>query len=370
MIMKPSRILIITNTIDAGGAETFLMKVFRTIDRSRFVFDFLINKKNSTFYLDEIHALGGQVYYGESKSRNPIQSFLCIKKLVKQNDYKTVFCIAVHPIGFIDLLAAKIGGANKLLIRSTNSNAGGSISNFLAVLSRPFVRMLADAMFAPSKEAACWLFGQNVVENNENNRVVILNNGVDTSLFTFRESRRDVARENLGIKENTLVVGHIGRFNRQKNHLKLIDVFCSIKSMNGNSKLVLVGEGELIDEVRHYVYDKDLTNDVLFLGIRKDIPDLLCAFDVMVFPSLYEGMPNTIIEAQAIDLPCIISDTISKDVVITNRVEQLPLSANDIIWAETAIRSKSLKRGDNSSEIDNAGYSIKSTTNLLSKFFL
>ena len=367
MIMKPSRILIITNTIDAGGAETFLMKVFRTIDRSRFVFDFLINKKNSTFYLDEIHALGGRVYYGESKSRNPIRSFLCINKLVKQNDYKTVFCIAVHPIGFIDLLAAKMGGANKLLIRSTNSNAGGSISNFLAELSRPFVRMLADAMFAPSKEAACWLFGKNAVENN---RVVILHNGVDTSLFTFSESRRKDAREKLGVENATLVIGHIGRFNRQKNHTKLIDVFCSIKSMNGNSKLVLVGEGELIDEVRHYVYEKHLTHDVLFLGIRKDISDLLCAFDVMVFPSLYEGMPNTIIEAQATDLPCVISDTISPDVAITNRVKQLPLSSNDEIWAEYVIRSHSSQRMDKSSDIDKAGYSIQSTTKLLSNYFL
>lgn len=366
MIMKPSRILIITNTIDAGGAETFLMKVFRTIDRSRFVFDFLINKKDSTFYLDEIHALGGQVYYGESKSRNPIRSFLCIKKLVKQNDYKTVFCIAVHPIGFIDLFAAKMGGANKLLIRSTNSNAGGSISNFLAELSRPFVRMLADAMFAPSKEAACWLFGQNAVENN---KVVILNNGVDTSLFTFSESRRKDAREKLGVDNTTLVIGHIGRFNRQKNHTKLIDVFCSIKSMNRNSKLVLVGEGEQINDVKNYVFEKKLTQDVIFLGIRKEIPDLLCAFDVMVFPSFYEGMPNTIIEAQAADLPCVISDTISPDVVITDKVKQLSLATNDAMWAASAIESYTYQRKDSSLDIAKAGYSIQTTMSLLCNYF-
>lgn len=366
MIMKPSRILIITNTIDAGGAETFLMKIFRTIDRSRFVFDFLINKKDSTFYLDEIHALGGQVYYGESKSRNPIRSFLCIKKLVKQNDYKTVFCIAVHPIGFIDLLAAKVGGAKKLLIRSTNSNAGGSISSFLAILSRPFVRMLADAMFAPSKEAACWLFGKKAVKAN---KVSILNNGVDTSLFIFSERRRKEVREALGIKDNILLIGHVGRFNRQKNHKKLIDVFSSIKSENEESRLLLVGEGELINEVKNYVFEKKLTQDVLFLGIRKDIPDLLCAFDVMVFPSLFEGMPNIIIEAQATDLPCVISDTISPDVVITNKVKQLSLSANDATWAVQTIDSYTIQRKDNSSEIANAGYSIQNTTSLLYNFF-
>lgn len=364
---KPERILIISNTIDAGGAETFVMKVFRNIDRGQFVFDFLINKKDSSFYLNEINQLGGKVYCGYSKSVNLFKSFKFIYQTVKENQYRIVFCIAVHPIGFIDLLAAKLGGAKRLLIRSTNSRAGGSMSLLAARVSRPLTRTLADAMFAPSKEAGVWLFGANAVAND---RVRIINNGVDVGKFVYSEAMRQQVRQSLNLGTDEIVIGHIGRFNQQKNHGKLIGIFSDIKKMCPNSILLLVGDGNFKSDIESLVSSLGLSDSVRFLGIRTDVAALLSAFDAMVFPSLYEGMPNTIIEAQATDLSCVISDTISPDVKITRNVVFVSLTATDKEWAQITLDSIRKERCNQSNIIKQAGYDIQSTTEDLIKYFV
>ena len=362
----PKRILIISNTIDAGGAETFVMKVFRAMDRKKYVFDFLINKSDSDYYLKEIQELGGNVYYGISKSQNPIKCFNIIRKIVCKHKYKTILCIAVHPVGFVDLLAARMGGAKVLLTRSTNSHAGGFISPFIAYISRPFVRLLSTIMLSPSKEAAIWLFGKRSVDNG---KVILINNGVDTSVFQFNKKCRDDLRKELGISENCLVVGHIGRFNRQKNHAKIIDIFKVIKEMRPDAKLILVGDGEERIKIQNQAKEYGIRDGVLFLGIRNDVPALLSSFDVMLFPSLFEGMPNTIIEAQACDLPCVISDTISPDVKLSSDVIQLSLEASNKEWATTVINHNKSNRSDVSEIIAKAGYSIIATTKVLTNFF-
>lgn len=365
-IKMQKRILVISNTIDAGGAETFVMKVFRAMDRKKYVFDFLINKRDSDYYLKEIEELGGKVFYGVSKSKNPIKCFTTIKKIVRENNYKTILCIAVHPAGFIDLLAAKMGGAKIILTRSTNSHAGGLISPIIASLSRPFMRLFSTVKLSPSKEAAVWLFGKRTVKQG---KVKLINNGVDISVFLYNEDIRKNLRKELGISEDCLAVGHIGRFNRQKNHFKIIGIFKEIITLKPESRLILVGEGDGRKDVEKLVEQYHLSESVLFLGIRKDVPALLSAFDVMVFPSLFEGMPNTIIEAQACDLPCVISDTISPDVKINADVIQMPLEVSDKEWATSVINIIKKQRGDTSNIINKAGYSIGGTTKILTDLF-
>ena len=360
------RILIISNTIDAGGAETFVMKVFRNLDRNEFVFDFIINKLSSTFYLNEINELGGRVYYGVSKSVNPVKSFLSIKNLVNRNKYETVFCIAVHPLGFLDLLAARVGGARRCLIRSTNSQAGGFFSDVIAACSRPLVRLLSDSMFSPSVEAAEWLFGR---KHTISGKVRLINNGVDINQFKYDEHLRVSARKKLGISENCIVVGHIGRFNFQKNHEMLLYIFSQLYALNNNSILLLIGEGETKDKIINIANSIGIIDKIVFLGIRQDIPDLLNAFDVMIFPSFYEGMPNAIIEAQATDLPCVISDTISRDVKITDNVYFMSLASDSKKWAEKALSVSKQHRKDVSDVIIKSGYSISTTVNILTAEF-
>lgn len=359
------RILVIINTIDAGGAETFVMKVFRCLYKE-YTFDFLINKKDSDFYLKEIKELGGRVYYGISKSQNIFKSMRFTYKTVRQGKYTKVFCIAVHPLGFLDLFAARLGGVKLCLTRSTNSSAGGKASHFLAKFCRPFMRVFTDVMLAPSREAGVWLFGGKAVEQG---KVKIINNGLQTELYKFDEEKRVKKRKNLGLKETDFVVGHVGRFNRQKNHEKLIDVFNEIQKERIDSKLILVGDGELRVSIENKVNCLNIQDKVLFLGIRDDIPELLMAMDVFVFPSLYEGMPNAVIEAQATGLPCIVSDTISRNVKITHCIDSVNLNASESFWnikIEEIISTNSNEdRKDTLSEIIEAGYSIDITAEYL-----
>lgn len=360
-----NRILVITNTIDAGGAETFVMKLFRCIDKRKYVFDFLINKKESNFYLNEINDLGGHVYYGYSKSKNPFKSFYSIYKIVKSNQYKIILCIAVHPIGCIDILAAKLGGASKILTRSTITTTRSKLSLFLAFISRPFMNLLTSVKIAPSKEAGKWLFGKNAIQNGN---VFVLTNGIDVKQYIFSHERRILTRRKLNISNDTFVVGHVGRLCYQKNHAKILNVFAEIKKERQNSILLLVGVGELQSVINEKAKELGLDSSVIFLGVRNDIPDLLMVFDIMIFPSFYEGLPNSIIEAQATSLPCVISDTISIEVKITNRVVMLSLDKNDSYWAKVALDKFTEERKDMCKEITEAGFSIYDTTNKLLDF--
>lgn len=360
------RVLIITNTIDCGGAETFVMKVFRCLRPEGYIFDFLINDRESCFYKEEINQLGGSIFYGFSKSRNLLKSFLTVYKTVKAGRYKTVFCVSTHPLGFLDLLAAKLGGATKRLIRSTTSKAGGNIPALFIDLSRLLVRHLATAMLAPSTEAGAWLFGKKAVQKG---RVHIITNGVDIDVYRYNERIRNQTRAQLGIGEEVKVIGHIGRFSLPKNHKFLIDVFADIHAKDPQTILLLVGSGELESDVRQQIQIRNIGDAVRFLGIRNDVNRLLMAMDLMIFPSLYEGLPNAVIEAQAAGLPCLISNTISSEVKVTDLVTFMSLEKSADSWAEAALDCVTIEHRDTSAQIEKSGYSVQQTACFLKELF-
>lgn len=366
-MQKPVRTLVITNTMDAGGAETFLMKVYRTMNKEQNQFDFLINKQDKCFYENEISEKGGRIFRGISKSKNPIKSFIRVYRIIKDNNYKSVLCVAVHPLVAIDLLAVKLGGAKIRLVRSTNSSAGGGgISNFLANMCRPLVRCLATSYLAPSFEAGVWLFGKKAVECG---KVEIITNGIQVENYEFDEKKRNSIREEFDLNGN-FVIGHVGRFNRQKNHSFLLDTFKCICDENLEARLLLVGTGELETQIKEKAISLGIRDKIIFAGVRSDVPELLMAMDVLIFPSLYEGMPNVVIEAQATSLPCVISDTISKDVRITDCVSFVSLSDSSDEWANVAIAKAKKTRKNLCEEIIAKGYSIEETTKYLTECFV
>ena len=188
---------------------------------------------------------------------------------------------------------------------------------------------MPDVKLAPSVLAAEFCFGKGCVEKG---KAHILNNGIDTDIFSYSDEFRAESRKTLGLDDEFTLI-HVGRFVGVKNHDFLIDVFEQVAKAHPNSKLVLVGVGDLEEKIRTKVQKKGLSDKVLFLGARKDIPALLSAADVLVFPSFYEGMPNAVIEAQALSLQCIVSDKITAECRITDLVEFLPLG-NAKQWAE------------------------------------
>lgn len=352
------KLLCIVNTMNSGGAETFLMKVYRKLDRTKYQMDFCINVKEECFYNKEIRELGGKIHIIPSKSENVKEFKKQLTEIIKRENYKYVLRITSNALGFMDLKIAKKAGAEICSCRSSNSSDGTSIIvKILHRLGRIIYGGYVDVKFAPSLLAAEYTFGKNAVKKGE---VSSLHNAVDLSVYKFYQEERNKIREELGIEEK-LVVGHVGRFSEQKNHSFLIDVFNEIKKKNDNAILMLVGgNGDLEESVHKKVENLGLEDSVVFIGIRSDIPQCMSAMDVFVMPSFFEGMPNTVIEAQATGLPCVIADTITKEANITGLVQYLPLE-NSEKWADVALGAVSEKRKDTKQDFLENKYDIEST---------
>lgn len=349
------RLLCIVSSLDTGGAETFLMKVYRTLDRSKYQIDFIVSADG--YYDNEVSSLGGILYKIPLRSEHPIKVYKAIKKIVKQNKYEIVLKLGNRPMSVVDLIAAKRGGAKVLAMRSCNALVNLSFKQRLIDrIFRPILNRVANVKLAPSDLAAIYTFGNKKYQNRE---VAIIHNGVDINLFKYDEIARKKIREELGVGDN-LLVGHIGRFSRQKNHKFILPVFAKVKEINPKAKLLLVGTGELIDKVKSQAEDLAIIDDVIFAGIRSDVPALLSAMDVFVLPSLYEGMPNTVIEAQATGLGCVITDVITRQANIIDKVAYLPLNENYEEWAREVIKMVGIMRKDATLDFINAGYDIES----------
>lgn len=346
------RILCILSSLDAGGAETFLMKVSRTLDPDKYQLDFIVSIENGC-YTQEVLDRGGKIYQIPQRTQDLKGAFNGIKNVVKENQYDIVLKLGENSLSVVDMIAAKQGGARVLAVRSCNAPTGLSfkdrcIHSFL----KPILNCVANVKIAPSKLAADFMFGKSA-------KVKLLNNGVDLNYFHFSEQARADVRKEFGL-ENKLVIGHVGRFHEQKNHLYLLEIFKDIHNKREDAVLFLVGTGALEEKIRARVSELNLQEHVIFAGQRFDIPNLLSAMDVFVFPSLHEGMPNTVIEAQATGLACVIADTITREANITGLVQYLPLTQSVSEWTKAALNSAKFSRKDTSADFRAHGYDIAS----------
>lgn len=355
-----NRVLCIISSLDAGGAETFLMKVYRALPPEEYQFDFIVSDGNGC-YTQEVLDRGGRVYQIPLRTRNLIGAFRGIVSAVKENGYGCVLKLANTPIAAVDLVAARLGGAKRLAMRSCNALTGlsGKEKALNAVL-RPLLNGIANVKIAPSMLAAEFTFGKRRAHRD----VHLLNNGVDLGVYRFSPEGRDSIRKEFSI-EGKLVVGHVGRLHKQKNHRFLLEVFHEIKVRRPDAVLLLVGTGELEEDIRRRAEELGLADSVIFTGVRFDVPQLLSAMDVFVFPSFHEGMPNTVIEAQATGLPCVIADTITPEADITGLVQYLPLEQNTAVWADTALAAVKDTRADTAQDIIDHGYDIQTTAQTL-----
>lgn len=337
------RLLCIVSSMDKGGAETFLMKVYRCLDKTKYQMDFCVSKKNKGFYDDEITNLGGNIYYVPPKSKNIFLSFKSIRKLVKEKKYNYVLRTSQQSLAALDLLAAKCGGAHTLIYRSSNAGLTGGLSSKLINKFFSFLpKCIPNVKLAPSTEAAEFVFGK---KNVKKGKVYILHNAINYDDFKFNLIVRNKIRRELNI-EKKVVYGHIGRFNSQKNHMFLLEIFKKIQLKDNNSVLLLLGDGELKNDIVDKINKLEMDNNVFLLGIKESVSDYLMAMDKFIFPSLFEGMPNVIIEAQASGLPCYVSSTITKEANITDLVKYIDLSKSSDEWADIILGDKLLSRKD------------------------
>ena len=348
------RLLCIVSSLNAGGAETFLMKNFREMDRSVYRLDFIVSENTNGIYEDEVRKLGGKIYEIPLRTKKPITAFIRIREIVKKNKYRYVLKMADTPKGITDVLAAKAGGAQIVSVRSCNSSAGETrLKKAIYSLIRPLFVRAADRMIAPSKLAAEYTFGKNQIKN-----VFILHNAINLNCYTFDEQKAKEIKKVLSIKDRP-VVGHVGRFTEQKNHKFLLRVFAEIKKEKPETVLVLVGEGPLEENLKKDTLKYGLKNSVIFYGVTENISEVMSVFDVMVFPSLYEGLPNVIVEAQCIGIPCLISSKITDEVKLTELVHRIPLEKGEKVWAKKALDLLNIPIRSGKKELADCGYDIK-----------
>lgn len=351
------RLLCILSNMNAGGAETFLMKLYRNIDRDKYQLDFCLNNKDKNFYEDEIANYGGRIYRIPSKSESLKEFKQQLTETVKNNNYKYVLRITANAAGLLDLKVAKKAGAQVCIARSSNSNADGGIkARILHRIGQLLYLRYVDKKIAPSDLAAIYTFGKKSYEKGE---VYILHNALNLDEYEFRPEYRNQVRDEFCIPEDAKVIGHIGRFMKQKNHEKLISIFHTICQYNDNVYLLLVGNGELEEYIRDKVSVLGIMDKVVFAGVRSDIPRVLSSMDLFVMPSLYEGMPNTVIEAQANGLHCVVSSEITREVNITGRVSFIPLDSSDLEWSTVINSHLSEDRENVRDKFISNGYNMK-----------
>lgn len=324
------KVLCIVASMNTGGAETFLMKILRSIDTKKFKLDFCVSEDKKGFYDDEIIKLGGEIYKITPKTKGIYKFIKELSNVIRKNNYDCVIRIGASSLVSIDLWVAKLCKVKCRILRSSNAGTiKGKKHDLFNYIFRIPLTSVANVKIAPSMLAAEYTFSPKIAHNES----IILNNGLDIEKFKFNEQKRMKIRKKLNI-DNYTVIGHIGRFNIQKNHEYLLKVFRAYIHYNNNAILLLIGCGELEDKIKHEVKKLKLEDKVLMLGTRDDINFLMMAMDILIFPSFFEGMPNVVIEAQSTGLPCLISDKITPEVQITDLVYLRSIEEHPDNWAK------------------------------------
>ena len=331
---EPIRVAQIMGKWLGGGVESVVMNYYRNIDRNKVQFDFICDEDSKYIPKDEIEGLGGKVILIPPYQK-AFKYHKELKKELKEGKYKIVHS-HINTLSVFSLWAAK---SAKVPVRIAHSHSTSNKKEWkktlLKNMLRPFSKVFATDYFCCSELAGRWLFGNKTYNQG---KVYLLNNAIDVDKFKYNEKVRKAKRKELNIKDKDLVIGHIGRFVKQKNHEFLIDIFNEIHKQNKNAILLLAGDGPLKEEIQNKVKESGLEKNVQFLGQRNDANELYQAMDLFLFPSLYEGLGMVLIEAQCTGLPCVVSTEVPKNAKISNGVEFIPLSKNAKIWADESIK--------------------------------
>lgn len=316
------RVLHIIGRMNCGGAENFIMNIYRNIDRTKIQFDFVVHTEEECYFDDEIQALGGKIYRIAPISKNIFKHMSQLKKIIKENGYKVVHRHTNASIVAIDLKVAKSVGVEKIIVHSHNTQSSKK-NNFK--LFKKMIDKYATHKFACSIEAGEWLYGKG-------KDFQIIKNGIDTLKYKFDKEIAIKKKDELGLNDS-FVIGHVGRFNIQKNHMFLLDIFYEYLKLNDKAKLLLVGDGELRSDIENRVKELGIKDKIILTGVRSDVNELMMAMDVFLFPSLHEGLPLTLVEAQACGLKVLGSDVIPRDVAITSLYNFFEIGESSKKWA-------------------------------------
>ena len=359
------KVLQIINRMNYGGIETFLMNMYRNVDRETIQFDFACTSKEQGDYDAEIKELGGNFFYFEHRRKNPIKYYKDWDKFLKKNanNYSAISLNCSSLTSILPIKLAKKYGIKNRIIHAHSTNQKGLIHKLFYSINKKRVKRYSTKLLACSTEAGDFVFGKK-------NKFELFNNGINTDKFVFNSIIRKKVREELCIDDNCIALFHVGRFVYAKNHDFLIDIFNEINNERNNYKLFLVGTGILEEDIKKKVEKLRLSDKVIFLENRNDVNELLQGMDIFVFPSNYEGLPVTLIEAQASGIKIFASKNISPESKITDLVQFLSLKIGANSWANEIIEQKKYNRKNMKKEIINNGYDVKKLSDKITKIYL
>ena len=362
---SPIRIAQIIGKAVISGVDSVVMNYYRHIDRSRVQFDFFMDGYNKTLIDEEILDLGGRIIKLEPYEKSMRTNMRQCRAAFEKNGY-TIVHSHLNTLSVFPLYAAYGAKVPVRIAHNHSTTSRGEFKrNMMKQALRPFAKTFATHYAACAEYPARWLFGNKAVRDG---KVRLIKNAVDTERFYPNLAGAERIRKEFGL-ENRFIVGHVGRFVFPKNHEFIVRVFAEAYRRNKNAALLLVGTGELEADIRRLVKELSIEHAVFFAGLRRDIPDFLNAFDVFFLPSRYEGMPVVGIEAQAVGLPCLMSDAVPNDTAITPLVSFFPLSAGTNEWAQKLLSYEQIPKKAYPEVIRNAGFDIFSAAENLCSWY-
>lgn len=366
-MIQPIRILQIVTQMNRAGMESRLMDLYRNIDKEKIQFDFYTCREESGVFDDEIRKYGGKIYYNKPLT---VGGILSISKRFKfffkqHKEYKIVHCHLNQWSGII-LHGAKSASVPIRIAHSRTGLKTINKKNFVKNIIKIPVNSNATHRFAVSKEAAEWLFGKKATSEGG---VIIWPNAIDITKFKFNSIDREEYRSKLNIEDDLTLI-HVGNIRPEKNHEYLLNILLEVLKRKSKTKLLIVGKDYLNEQMQKYAEELGITNNIHFLGSRSDVSKLLNAADVFVFPSLYEGFPGAVLEAQASGLPCFISNTITDEVVLHKNVKKMDINIKPEKWAEKILDINPENRHIKSNELKENGYDILETSKKMEDFYL
>lgn len=325
------RVLHILHSMNRGGTEAMLMNYFRNIDRSQVQFDFLLTEPCRCQYEGEIEELGGKIYRVPLLTfNNPFPYMMEVGKFLKEHKEYRIVHSHTSSKSAVPLWIAKRCGIPVRICHSHNNKSENGINGYIRdVLKRP-LKQIATDFFACSREAAEWLYGKQMVSEGV---VKIINNAIDVERYHFNEVTAKKIRLSLGFYEEDFVLGMVARFSNQKNHIWTLNLIRRLHEMNIKVQLLLVGDGDLRPQIESAIEELGISQNAIMVGVVPDVHTYLQAMDVLLMPSLNEGLPVSLIEAQANGLPCIVSTGVPKEADVTGNVTFLPLNIDE--WSTT-----------------------------------
>lgn len=367
--MQPIRVLHVIGTMNLGGAESRIMELYRCIDRSKVQFDFLVHTKDDGQYGEEIKQLGGCIY---KLPRFKVTNYFAYRKAIKDffSEHKEHAVVQGHMTSTASIylpIAKKENPGVMTIAHSRNSGVAKGIRGFATKVLRKSLKYKADYCFTCSKEAGIDVFGEDWVRKGN---VWTVPNGINVNRFRYNEKVREEVRAQLGISDK-FVIGHVGRFQFMKNHTYLVDVFAHLCKKRDDMVLCLLGKGDEETNIHNKVKELGLEDKVIFLGHRMESERYYQAFDYFVFPSLFEGLPGCVTEAQAAGLHCLISDSITKEVGMTKLVSYRSIKEDPRLWADEILDNAeaALVREDVCGDIAAKGFDVNAQAESMAEFY-